>query len=431
MILGLGLVAFEMQFGLVFEQLGMSGRVALITCGTGFSVWGLKDLIAGLFPGWTSSSDSFHLPLEGWAFLVILITLFIGSLLGRSNMLMMVFASLIGPFVINGWFTFTMLRKLKVRRTLTKRVMAGETFTTTLTLENRKSWLTIWLMRAQDAVTLGAAVLHPEVLFVRIPAGTSRQGHYQLLLRKRGRYVFGPMTVTSRFPLGLVQRGIRLEARDELLVYPRTGTLLPNWRKLLQHSLELISDVRTQAGMFHDEMSRIREFRAGDDPRMIHWKTSARTNELMVREYEESRDRDLMLIVDGWATSSEAEDFERGLQFAVTACMDQLRGSRESSLRVILTGERYVDWRGDHGESRIENLLDAFAEAKCSVAASIDELMNGIEEHDGQKFRIVIVTCRPAQVRQALLHATDIVHADVQVCGARSDEMSSFFLAAE
>ena len=430
MIVGLGMVVLEMTTGFTFRELGMAGRVAVIVSGTALSIWGLKDVIAGLFPRWTRSSDSFLLPIEGIAYLVIMIALFVGSLVGRSNMLLMVFSSLAGPFVMNGWFTFTMLRNLRGSRILPERVMAGETFTTTLILENRKKWLTIWLMRTLDAVTDGKGVMNPEVLFVRVPAGTSRQGHYQLRLRNRGRYQFGPITVTTRFPLGLVRRGTRLNSKNELLVHPRIGALLPEWRRLLQHSVELVSDVKTQAGPFHDELSRIREFRTGDDPRMIHWKTSARTNELMVREYEESRDRDLLLIVDSWSDGDD-NGFELGLQFATTVCMEHLRSSRESSLNVRFAGKEIVDWRGDSSDSHIEHLLDTFAVATTSPDIEVSDLLTGIDENTSTQYRVVIVTGRPEAVREALLSASDIVHLDIQVFGTSTEEMSRIFQPTE
>ncbi|TWT57142.1 hypothetical protein KOR42_05000 [Thalassoglobus neptunius] len=435
MVLGLTLVVFEMWSGRVYNQLGSAGRVAAILSGTAFSVWGLKEVIASLFPSWTKSSDSFLLPVEGWAYLIIMCVLFIGALIGRSNLLLMVFASMAGPFIMNGWFTFTMLRRLNGGRSLPERVMAGETFTTTIILENRKSWLAVWLMRVLDSVTKGNSYIKPEVMFVRIPPRESRQGHYQLRLHERGRYRFGPMTVTTRFPLGLVQRGTGLDVNDELLVYPRVGTLTPKWRKLLQYSFELVTDVQTQSGLFHDEMSRIREYRAGDDPRMIHWKTSARTNELMVREYEESRDRDLLLIVDCWQpetpTLTSPDEFERGLCFATTVCMEHLRGSRESSLSVRLVGQTLVKWQGDKGESHIDQLLDAFAEVMSSSQIPPEAVVEGLDDQQSRQFRVVLLSARAEKFRDELNHSTESRFPEMQVLGMSAEELSPLFYQAK
>lgn len=431
MVIGLGLVIFEMQTAFLLGRLGPTGRLIVFFCGTGFSVWGLKEVIAGFFPGLSKTGYSFRLPREGLIYLVIMCMLFIGSLIGRNNLLLMVFASLCGPFVMNGWFTFTMLRMLKVSRIVPDRVMAGDPFTTSIRLENRKSWLTVWLMTVHDSVTQGKEWISPEVLFVRVPSKTERQGHYQLCLRTRGRYQFGPVSITTRFPLGLVERGNRLEVIDKLLVYPRVGHLKPEWRRLLQNSTELVSHVRTMAGPNNDEMSRIREYRRGDDPRMIHWRTSARVNELMVCEYEESRDRDLLLLIDGWlptkATDADRENFERGLRFATTICMDHLRGSRESSLFVQIAGKKNYFWRGDQGESHADDLLDAFAEVTAASEISLEQLFSGFEDQLSFKRRVVVVTARPAEVREAVQNRATMRISDPQIYGTTIDELSVVF----
>lgn len=431
MIIGLGLVIFEMQTEFLKSRIGVTGRIVIFVCGTGFSVWGLKEVIAGYFPGLTKTGYSFRLPREGLVYLVIMCALFIGSLIGRNNLLLMVFACLAGPFVMNGWITFTMLRMLKVTRIIPQRIMAGEPFTTTIILENRKSWLTVWLMTVHDVVSRKEDGSTSEVLFIRIPSKQSRQGHYQLRLRQRGLYNVGPVSVTTSFPLGLVERGNRLEVIDKLYVYPRTGYLTPAWRKLMQHSTELVSDVRTMPGPFHDEMSRIREYRQGDDPRMIHWRTSARVSDLMVCEYEESRDRDLMLIIDGWlpdgASSVQYEDFERGLRFATTVCMEQLRGSRIASLIVRLSAKTNYDWFGDHGDSHMDDLLDHLAELTPSYNVLETHLFDNLDQGKTQKRRIVIITCRPKQIQSRIQRLTDVRLGDVQVYGTSQQELAQVF----
>ncbi len=61
-----------------------------------------------------------------------MIVIFSGSLLGRSNMLMLVFSMMAGPFVVNGWITYSMLKRTAVERVVPERVMAGEPITVEL-----------------------------------------------------------------------------------------------------------------------------------------------------------------------------------------------------------------------------------------------------------------------------------------------------------
>lgn len=431
MVIGLGLVLYEVRTSFMRDRLGIGGHVVIIICGTAFSVWGLKELVAQYFPRLAGRGDRFLLPREGWAFLLIMGVLFVGSILGRSNLLLLVFAVMAGPFVMNGWFTFTMLRQLRVRREAPPRAMAGESFTVNVVLENRKSWLTVWLMTVQDSILGHRLAMTPEVLFLRVPPSSSRQGSYRLRLPGRGRYELSHLSVTTRFPLGLVQRGVGIDAPEQILVYPRLGRLHADWRKLLQHSMELVSHARSTAGTFRDEMHRLREYRTGDDPRMIHWRTSARLNELMVREYHETRDRDLLIVMDAWTSArpseAELERVERGLSFAASLCVDYLRYSRQSSLSVILLGKSRVDWSGDAGEHQIDALLDGFALLEPTSERLPHDMLQELESEVSRRRRTVLVTTRPDMIRNELAVLQNGLPVDLNVFGTSSSELSEYF----
>lgn len=426
MLIGLGLVFFEIQTGLLNRRLGVTGRILIIICGTAFSVWGLKELISSYWPRLGSRGFHFRLPREGAVYLLIMIVIFVGSLIGRSNLLLMVFSMMAGPFVINGKFTYTMLQRLKVRRELPERVMSGETFTVALTLHNAKSWLSAWLMTVHDVVTHSTGYLKPQVLFIRVPPKGERRGHYQLRLMHRGVYEFGPVDVTTRFPLGLVERGVESNIRDTIRVYPRTGFLRPNWRNHLHHSAELVSHVQPQTGPFNDELYRIREYRHGDDPRLIHWRTSARMNEIMVSDYKESRDRDLILVIDPWipkdANEDDFEAVERSLRFAVTVCLDQLHNSRESSLYVRFLGPSQKDWSGGNN-CPFEDLLDMMALIEPKNHEPDEKSFEGLDSVLSGRTRILLISPRP----EAFVHHASRVNGSLQSIIPSHDGLSSLY----
>lgn len=434
MLGGMGLVVFEVQTGLLRERIGLFAHLGSMACGTALSVWGLKEVVARFHSKLTTRGYQFRIPLEGLAYLVIMFVLFVGSILSRSNVLLLVFCVMVGAFVVNGWMTFTMLRGVRLRRELPRRVMAGETFLVPLTLENRHRQLSIWLMTMHDLFHDQENTLRGEVLFVRVPAGTRRTGAYQLCLLKRGHYEFSQLDVMTRFPLGLVERGVVRESQETLLVYPRLGHLTPSWRRLLMLSTELVSNSREKNGIFQDEMNQIREFRPGDDRRMIHWRTTARMNELMVCEYRECRDRDLLVIVDAWqpahATAEDAEQFERGLRFAATLCMSYLRMSRQSSLAVRLKGQEVFDWFGDSGKQQADSLLDAFALLEPGESSSPEELTANLNPRYLDGCRILLVTPRPGKCRETILRQHPGLVADLQIFGITADELKHVFLDA-
>lgn len=435
MLSGMGLVIFEVQTEFLYRRLGFSGHLLSILCGTALSVWGLKENVATLWPRLTGRGYQFRIPREGASFIAIMIVLFIGSNLAPSNIMMMVFCVMASAFVVNGWLTFTMLRGAHLHRELPDRVMAGETFSIPVTFENRNKRLSAWLMTVRDSILHAGVILRPEILFVRIPPRSHRMGAYQFCPMKRGMYEFTHINTFTRFPLGLVERGVGRDAHQKLFVYPRLGHLKPDWRRQMLHSIEMVSNSRPNKGSFNDEMHRIREFRPGDDRRRVHWRTSARMNELMVCEYQECRDRDLLVIVDGWLpirpTEPQAEQFEKGLRFATTICMSYLQSSRQSSLSVTLIGKETYHWDGKTGTQHADSLLDAFALLEPVSRKETDHFVDIVRALMTGQHRLLLITSRPQELREALLQQIPAVAADLQIQDTADQELNQIFIDAD
>jgi uncharacterized protein (DUF58 family) len=409
MAAGLGLVFYELSTGLVTRRLGSGGKVTILTCGVFFSVWGLKEIIAGFFPSMRRSAigrHRFHLPIEGQVYLVIMFVLFIGSILGRSNPLMLVFSLMAGPFIVNGWLTFTLLKKLSVRRAVPDRVMAGDPVAIDVTLGNGKRLMSSWLMTVVDRVANSQEELQPSVLFARIPPRGARSGHYTLRLMQRGVYAFGPIQVRTRFPLGLVERGLNIDVYDQIVVYPRIGRLVADWQDRLLEAEQLHSSARPRGGLFNDEFHKLRDYRAGDDLRAIHWKTSARRDELMVREFQISRDQLIAVLLDAWLpelpSELDAARAELAIGLAATMCADQSRHGREAVPLFAANGPQGFTWGGATGSHRLESLLDGLARLTPTHGADVAGLLESTRQALTSRHRVVLVTSRPADAERRL-----------------------------
>jgi len=430
MAVGLALVIFELRTGLLRHRFGVAGYVLIMACGTSCSIWGLKEVMSYYLPRLAGRGYYFRLLREGVMFLLLTAFFFGGAMLGHSNLLLMVFTVMASAFLMNGWFTFTMLRGSRVARQIPERAMAGEPIAITVRLENRNPWLSSRLMTVHDTVLHDGEELEPEILFIQVPPGKKAIGVYHLQPLSRGRYQFSQVDLTTRFPLGLVQRGVGFDLPQQLLVYPRLGHLRPDFRRMRPSADELSSQIRGSSGAFQDELHQLREYRPGDDRRLIHWRTSARLDTLMVSEYQETRDRDLLLIVDAWlppaASALQQEDLERGLQFALTIAMQALHSSRTSALYVSLLGKTAVHWNGDV-ERQPDALLDEFALLEPAQASGLSDLASLLQEESNRSRRLLVVTTRPGAVRQLLADWSDGLPPDVEVFGTTRSDLQAVF----
>lgn len=399
-------------------------------------LWGTR-LVVGRFARAGSKVSRLNrkrvmLPREGMMYLLIMIVAFVASLIGRSNMLMLVFSIMAGPFIVNGWVTHTLLQRNRVNRKVPPRAMCGETISVEVSLQNRKLWFSSWLMMVRDRVGrssrggfLGSSTeagLEPSVLFASVRPGTSRTACYQLRLNRRGRYLFGPLEVSTRFPLGLVERGFVTDERGEMLVYPQIGTLSSRWYRESQLAAEMVERQQTRKGMFEDEFHHLRSFRSGDSPREVHWRTSARMNELMVQEFHQSRDQGLIVLLDLWQpdrpSNEDTARVELAVSFVATICMDHLRQTRGVEQVLTICGRKSTSLRYTTIGQAVESLLDTLALVEGGPANGLTKAVAEASESMTSLMRCVLVTTRrpDADVARLVPDETvphlEIIHAD-------------------
>lgn len=379
----------------------------LIYLGTGvvLMIWGLRELISELFSAFSrlkiGRGPRFHvrMPREAQVYVLILFVLFLGALLGRSNMLLLVFGLMAGPFVLNGGVTLSMLKKTTVRRVLPPFAVAGQNFSVGLKLSNRKRWLSSWMLIVEDGLRNAREQLGPAVLFTRVPPKSESAGAYDVNPAHRGIYEFGPLQVMSRFPLGLMERSVEFGGIEELIVYPRIGRLTSLWRSQFESGSALVERHQGQFGIGGDEFHRLREYRSGDNRRAIHWRTTARRSELMIREYQPHQDRRLLLLLDLWQPSHPADtDLERvegAISFAASVCADQTRQGTAADVRLIICGES-VDTATGHGDERsTDALLCRLALAQAGSAPPTVSVLKELSDEIAGECRKLLITTRP------------------------------------
>ncbi|MBV9452521.1 MAG: DUF58 domain-containing protein [Rubrobacter sp.] len=115
-----------------------------------------------------------------------------------------------------------------------------------------------------------------------------------VLLAKRGLYQLGPAEVRAIDPFGLLRFVRRFATRTEVVVYPEVFEL----ESFPAQGRSMESGGRSSFVQQGDEFSGLREYRWGDDRRHIHWKSVARTGELVVKEFAHNAPRRHVVLLD-------------------------------------------------------------------------------------------------------------------------------------
>ena len=239
---------------------------------------------------------------------------------GGINLLFLMFGLLLCLLIANGVLSEAAMRRLDVRRLLPASIHAGSPFLIGISVRNRKERIPTFSLEIEDLAADGKPI-DRRCFFLKIPARRQQETSYRRTIAKRGIHRLTGLRISTRFPFGLLRRSINIDAPAELLVYPSlvpvtdlnlTGALSPQGEKQ--------NPARARSGDFHG----LRELRAGDDPRDIHWRTTARRGRPFVREFEEETGRNLIIVLDTGA-SHAVDDFESAVSHAASLALLLLR----------------------------------------------------------------------------------------------------------
>jgi uncharacterized protein (DUF58 family) len=238
--------------------------------------------------------------VEGRYYLGVLAFVATGAIVRDINPLMLIAGMMIGPMIYNWRSVARSLRGLRVVRNLPEGICAGDLLVVDITVENTRKSRGSWAVEVQDRLRrisrqAGAERAEPSMLFRHVDARQSERLSYQGRLHQRGRYRFGPLKVSTRYPLGLIKRTITVGPTETMVVCPRLGRLAAAWGRLHQEAVVGSQQTHQRQSTSVGDFFAMRDWRPGDSRRWIHWRTSARRGELVVRQFEQQQEQDLLL----------------------------------------------------------------------------------------------------------------------------------------
>ncbi|MFL6161212.1 MAG: DUF58 domain-containing protein [Jatrophihabitantaceae bacterium] len=307
------------------------------------------------------------LSIRGRIFIAVgSLSLLAGLLLGVLDLQRVGVLLLVLP--IPAWLAVRQARAgLRIGHAVTPpRVVVGDTAEVRLVLGNPQGFGT-GPLRITETVP-GGRPLRFSVAGVR--GRQRRTVAYPLPQLRRGRYTVGPTTVIASDPFGLVTADTRSTDTAQLVVQPKTVPLAPltlpiAWRDgaaTLSHSV----------GSGGSDDASVREFRHGDDLRKIHWRSTAKTGALMVRQEERPWHGESLVLLDTRALAYPVlpgEDESPALEWAVSAAASIGCHLAERGRRVaVVTGS------GQVAHDEVGPVLDMLAEATPALRSDVQPL---------------------------------------------------------
>jgi uncharacterized protein (DUF58 family) len=279
---------------------------------------------------------------DGWWCLGAALALGFAAMNTGNNLLYLLASLLLALIVVSGVLSEQSLRRLRPTPIVPDELYAGRPALLGARLANDKRWL------PSHSVTVRAG---DQRFYVdRLRAGEEILLTWETMPRRRGLTRLPGLRVTTRFPFGLFVKRGRPLAEQEIVVFPAVRPLDVMGRRSAASGDRSLH----RRGRGHD-LHNLREYRAGDDRRLIHWRSTARTGTLTVRELEDETSAATRIVLVGDGTR-DAQRLEAALSEAASLAVHLLAAGAP----VELTGPG-VHVPAGRGQAQRRRLLTALA----------------------------------------------------------------------
>jgi uncharacterized protein (DUF58 family) len=279
-----------------------------------------------------------------------------------------------------------LVKRLSITRTGPQRASEGDTITFHVEVENH-GWLPRFMVELVDHLpfvgTADGTASHGEKILgvaTYVPGGGKRRFDVPLLCEKRGFYRLGPVGLSSSFPLGLAEaRHSSNNGVQTLTIYPEVFPIaalpLRGAPSQIHRGGYLLPE-----GAGAAEFSGLREYRRGDNPRHVHWPTTARRNELMVKEFEPLASACLYVALDLAAEANLGKGRHSTLEYAVkiAASVAKYASANRIPTRLIGQGEHPLYLPAGTGEHHYRSVLDELAVVDSDGVTSYARILEKI-----------------------------------------------------
>jgi uncharacterized protein (DUF58 family) len=361
---------------------------------------------------WIGYRMEYRVTRQGWIYMIGIILVALAALNTGNNLLFLILASLIASILMSGILSSVTLAGVELRLQLPEHIFAGQPVRALVELKNEKLTLPSFSLRVEGAAKKDAtstAILDTPVYFPYLPKQETVSQSIPLIFPSRGVYRQEAFRIVTRFPFGFLQKARRLDLATEAAVYPSvevTDEFL-EVRRGIQGAMESLAKGRGQ------DLYALRDYMPNDSARLVHWKATARSGSLMVREFAREDDCKVLLVFDPYsvaalpaASRAEKKRFER----AVTLCAAIAWSFHERNA--------LLEFRSVNTETPLapasENIFSVLRHLALTqpLAPSVDSVLLQNLAANPESFKIVVTSQSHGSIPVELWHSSYIVFAE-------------------
>ncbi len=209
---------------------------------------------------------------------------------------------------------------------------------------------------------------------------------------RRGEYTVGPLVARTADPFSLFPQEIQFGGHETVLVYPKIVDI-PDFAS---PSIHLVGDNsrRQRARVLSTDVASVREYEPGDSLGRIHWLSTARTGELMVKQFDQGSSSDMWVLFDQHADSFAAIGDDTTDEMGATVAASVIDKYNQGFLPVgyAAHGSQSLVAVPERSTHQREQIMRHIAASKPVGDVTILESLAELERDLGQNTSLVVIT---------------------------------------
>ena len=228
---------------------------------------------------------------EGTFFVILVIGIGFGAINTGINLLYLILAMCLSFIIVSGILSEITLRHVSVTRTFPKEIFAEQSFPVKVEIKNNKKWFPSYSVWIEEDIDSKLNI--PKLYFYNVKAGEFEKKNILWALPQRGLFKTNGIKVSTRYPFGFFIKTALLKKAEERVVFPAIKSL-----DVVSEQLAGIGESSSGIKGEGSDIFGFRGFSHGDSSRMIHWKTSAKVDNLMIKEHFKEESRKIAIMYD-------------------------------------------------------------------------------------------------------------------------------------
>jgi len=395
------------------------------------------------------------LPKEGWAFVVILGFVAVCSILRNVNFLGVVSGMMFMPLLLCWRLNRHTIRNLLVRRIVPNRIHAGQLTSVKWEAENRAE-IDTFNLQVSDNITQvfsrngelentkkkrkkKVSTTRGMVAFDQINVNQSSVSSYRIMFAERGIYEANRAIAKCDFPLGLISCWFKLNQPEQIHVAPQVGKLATNWKQIITSNAHGTAAHAGVEGASGDDFFAIREYRSGDNRRNIHWRSTAKYRQPMVRQFERETEQDISIVIDLCADPNQSDlasdfhdmyaDCETVLSFAATVLSNWSMGD-SAKLTIGIAGQTSEVLSSIEIGQFTSRVMRSLAIANTGDGSQLEQTLKSITKRSARTGQpSIVISSRTVQQANRTL-STEILN-DVHWICCNSSKFQRVFMESD